>query len=84
MVLKLLSGNHFHINDPCDLDLCPFDPNNNRDLQLIKGNHPMKFGDSRSNSTPDHWRNAIMTADGRTYGQTMQNNISPHRRGRHH
>ena len=39
----------FSVTDPCDLNLCPTDPKNNRVLLLNKGNQYMKFEVGKSN-----------------------------------
>ena len=43
MVFKIMSGNHFSINDLGDLDLRRDEPKINRELALTKSNHNMKF-----------------------------------------
>ena len=54
MVIMILRVNNFYISDPVTLT---FDPKNNGDPLLTETNHPMKFGDSVSNGSPDiEWK----------------------------
>ena len=50
-VLKLSSGNGFKLTGPCDLDLWPTDPSNERNLLLNKAKQHMKFEVRRWNGT---------------------------------
>ena len=48
---QVIERQQFSVTDPCDLNLCPTDPKNNRVLLLNKGNQYMKFEVRRWNST---------------------------------
>ena len=53
IILMILSGNQFYINEHCDLDLWPTEPKINGDHVLIETNHHVKYEDSVINGSQD-------------------------------